>query len=215
MALHPKRSGPPRRHHESLGHLKMDIGQLDEMLDRWSLLCNSITISVGDEVNVDFVEDLKVVSGEELSNLLIRTEEPTIVITLRESRAEFSYSDEPGDKVAVDGIRDSLKLCKIRSPYYRLRAFWAWVYGLIITVAAFVAIGIQGAHQPPMPRVSTAFLLPPPPPLLPPAFSIAIFAVTSATFLLLSAWFIYSLQKLNAQSSTRITRKKKISNNEI
>lgn len=193
----------------------MDIRQLDEMLDRWSLLCDSITISVGDEVNVDFVEDLKVVSGEDLSNLLIRTEEPTTVITLRESRAEFSYSDEPRDQVAVDGIRDSLKLYKIRTPYYRLRAFWAWVYGLIITVAAFVAFAIQGAHQPPMPRVSTAYLLPPPPPPLPPAFSVAILAVTGATFILLTAWFIYSLQKLTAQSSTRITRKKKISNNEI
>ena len=187
----------------------MDIGQLDEMLDRWSLLCDSITISVGDEVNVDFVEDLKVVSGEDLSNLLIRTEEPTTVITLRESRAEFSYSDEPGDKVAVDGIRDSLQLYKIRTPYYRLRAFWAWVYGLIITVSAFVVFGIQGAHQPPMPRVSAAYLPPPPPPPLPPAFSVAILVVTGATFILLTAWFIYSLQKLSAQSSTRITRKKK------
>lgn len=209
MALHSKRSGPPRRHHESLGHLKIDIEELDEMLDRWSLLCDSITISVGDEVNVDFVEDLKVVSGEELSNLLIRTEEPTTVITLRESRAEFSYSDEPGDKVAVDGIRESLKPYKIRTPYYRLRAFWAWVYGLIITVAAFVAFGVQGEHRPPMPRVSTAYLLPPPPPPLPPAFSVAILAVTGATFIMLTAWFIYSLQKLAAQSSARITRKKK------
>ena len=209
MALHSKRSGPPRRHHESLGHLKIDIEELDEMLDRWSLLCDSITISVGDEVNVDFVEDLKVVSGEELSNLLIRTEEPTTVITLRESRAEFSYSDEPGDKVAVDGIRESLKPYKIRTPYYRLRAFWAWVYGLIITVAAFVAFGVQGEHRPPMPRVSTAYLLPPPPPPLPPAFSVAILAVTGATFIMLTAWFIFSLQKLAAQSSARITRKKK------
>lgn len=209
MALHSKRSGPPRRHHESLGHLKIDIEELDEMLDRWSLLCDSITIIVGDEVSVDFVEDLKVVSGEELSNLLIRTEEPTTVITLRDSRAEFSYSDEPGDKVAVDGIRESLKPYKIRTPYYRLRAFWAWVYGLIITVAAFVAFGVQGEHRPPMPRVSTAYLLPPPPPPLPPAFSVAILAVMGATFILLTAWFIYSLQKLAAQSSARITRKKK------
>lgn len=209
MALHSKRSGPPRRHHESLGHLKIDIEELDEMLDRWSLLCDSITIIVGDEVSVDFVEDLKVVSGEELSNLLIRTEEPTTVITLRDSRAEFSYSDEPGDKVAVDGIRESLKPYKIRTPYYRLRAFWAWVYGLIITVAAFVAFGVQGEHRPPMPRVSTAYLLPPPPPPLPPAFSVAILAVMGATFILLTAWFIYSLKKLAAQSSARITRKKK------
>jgi hypothetical protein len=212
MALHPKRSGPPRRHHESLGHLKMDIGQLDEMLDRWSLLCDSITISVGGEVSVDFVEDLKVVSGEDLSNLLVRTEEPTTVITLCESRAEFSYSDQPGDKFAVDGIRDSLMLCKIRTPYYRLWAFWAWVYGLIITVAAFVAFGIQGTYQPPMPRVSRAYLLPPPPPPIPPippVFSLMILAVTGATFILLTVWFIYSLEKLTTQSSTRITRKKK------
>lgn len=206
MALHSKRSGHSKRHRESLGHMRMNINQLDELMERWSLLSESITISVGDGVTADFVEDLNEISNEELSNLVIRTEEPNIAVSLRDSRAELSYSDDPRDESAVTSVRQSLQAFRIRTPFYRLRVFWAWIYSFVITLAVFIDFEIQGLHKPPFPRVSTAYLLPLPPP--PPPFLAVIPIVTLVTFLSLTVWFIYSYKKLASQSSTRIIRKR-------
>jgi len=184
----------------------MNINQLDELMERWSLLSESITISVGDGVTADFVEDLNEISNEELSNLVIRTEEPNIAVSLRDSRAELSYSDDPRDESAVTSVRQSLQAFRIRTPFYRLRVFWAWIYSFVITLAVFIDFEIQGLHKPPFPRVSTAYLLPLPPP--PPPFLAVIPIVTLVTFLSLTVWFIYSYKKLASQSSTRIIRKR-------
>ena len=205
MALHSRRSGHSRRHRESLGHLRMNIDQLDELIESWSLLCESITINVGDGVTADFAEDLHEISNEELSRLVIRTEEPTTAISLQDARAELAYSDDPRDKIAVSSIRQSLKPFKIRTPYYRLRVFWAGIYSLVITLAVFIAVGIQSSHKPPFPRVSSAYLLPPPPS---PPFSAVIPIVALVTFISLTVWSIYAYRKLASQSSTRIIRKK-------
>lgn len=206
MALHSKRSGHGKRHRESLGHIRMNFDQLDGLIERWSLLCDSITISVGDGVTADFIEDLKEISSEELSSLVIRTEEPNTAISLRSSGAELSYSDDPRDESAVASIKQSLKPFKIRTPFYRLRVFWAWVYSSVITLAVFIDFEIQGSPKPPFPRVATAYLLPPPPP--PPPFLVVIPIVTLVTFISLTVWFIYSYKKLASQSSTRIIRKR-------
>ena len=212
MALHSKRSGHSKRHRESLGHIRMNVDQLDELIERWSLLCESITISVGDGITADFVEDLIEISSEEISNLVIRTEDPNIAISLRESRAELSYSDDPRDESAVTTVRQSLQAFRIRTPFYRLRVFWAWIYSFVITLAVFIDFGIQGSRRPPFPppppfpRVPTAYLLPPPPP--PPPFLAVIPIMTLVTFISLAVWFIYSYKKLASQSSTRIIRKR-------
>lgn len=206
MALHPKRSGHSKRHRETLGHIRMNVDQLDNLIESWSLLCESITISVGDGITADFVEDLNEISSEELANLVIRTEEPNTAISLRDSRAELSYSDDPRDESAVTSVRQSLQAFRIRPPFYRLRIFWAWIYSFVITLAVFIDFGIQGSRRPPFPRVSTAYLLPPPPP--PPPFLAVIPIVTLVTFISLAVWFIYSYKKLASQSSTRIIRKR-------
>lgn len=206
MALHSARSNPSRRHRESLGHIKMNIDQLDELLERWAQLCDSITISIGDGVTADFVEDLKEISNEELSNLVVRTEDPAIAISLRKYRAKLSYSDDPNDRPTVNAIRQSLKPFKIKVPFMRLRVFWAWIYSLIIMAAFFIDFGLHGLHKPPVPRGSAAYLPPPPPP---PPFSTTLLVLLLSTFLLLTAWFIYSYQKLVEESSTKILRKRR------
>jgi hypothetical protein len=185
----------------------MSLADLDEIVERWEKLCASVTISVGDGLTADFVEDLADVSNQELFNLTIRTEDPTVAVSLKHDRAEISYSDEPEDRVAISSIRQSLRAHKIRTPFYRMKIFWGWIYALIIMGAIFADDRLQSMQKPPLPRIDVPFELQPPPPPPPPPFSTTILIVTLLTFILVTAWFIYSYTKLDGQSSTRIKRK--------
>ncbi len=208
MPLHSARSGHTRRHRESLGHLRLSLEDLDEIVERWQRLCSSVTITVGDGLTADYVEDLYEVSNDELSNLMIRAENPTVSVMFKHNRAEISYSDEPEDRVTISTIRQSLKAHKIRTPFYRLKIFWAWIYAFVIMGAIFADDRLQGSQRPPPPLLkSLGQLPPPPPPPPPPPFSTTILMVTLLTFILITAWFIHAYTKLDAQSSTRIKRK--------
>ena len=207
MPLHSARSGHTRRHRESLGHVRMSLTDLEEIVERWEKLCGEVTITVGDGLTADYVEDLYEISKDELSNLTIRTEEPTVTVSLKHNRAEISYSDEPEDRVAISSIRQSLKAFRIRTPFYRLKIFWGWIYALLIMAGIFADDRLQGMQKPPPPQNGAPFLFQPPPPPPPPPFSTTILIITLFTFILVTAWFIYSYNKLDEQSSTRITRK--------
>ena len=209
MPLHSSRSSHPRRHRDSLGHLKLNLDDLEQLVDRWAPLCRSVTLSVGDGITADFVEDLQEVTTEEISNLVIRTEQPAISISLRRSRAEISYSDDPADRAAVNAIKSSLEGYKIRTPSYRLRIFWVWIYSFVVMVSLFTDFKYQSMRKPPPFLVGTPFGQPPPPPPQPPPFIPSLIVITLGSFIFLTVWVIRSYRKLNLQSSTRIIRKKR------
>ena len=58
MAIHSQQKDHLRRRRESLGHLKLHLDDLAELVDEWERWCSSVTISVGDGVTADVVEDL-------------------------------------------------------------------------------------------------------------------------------------------------------------
>ena len=201
MGLHSQRVDNPRRRREPLGHLKLSLEDLHRLVDEWEAHCESVTISIGDGVVADFVEDLADVSKSDLSNLVIHTVNPTYTISLRRNRAEVAYLGH-GEGVLLSAIKYSLRPFRIKTPYYRLRVFWAWVY--IIALMIVVFIDYQFHSAPPKPPALT----PPPadaPPPPPPLFSTTLFIASLITLILLTAWFIYSYSKLDRQTSTRIT----------
>ena len=205
MGLHANRSGQPRRHRESLGHIKLSLQDLDRLVDQWSSVCESITISIGDGITADTVDDLEDLSPQDLSHLVIRTSDPAVAVSLRRNRAEINYIDEPNTGILYSTIKYSLRPYKIKTPYYRLRVFWAWMYVIGLVVLGF--IDYRFTTNPPK------FLAPPPSgqPLPPPPrapFPYLYLDVGLFTLILLAAWFIYAYSKLDSQSSTRITRKK-------
>jgi len=203
VGLHSSRSDQPRRHRESLGHIKLSLEDLERLISQWESVCESITISIGDGLVADYVDDLEDLSKEDLANLVIRTEGPSVSVSLRRNRAEITYIDDPSAGVLHSTIKYSLRPFRIKTPYYRLRVFWAWVYMLGLMVIGFIDYRVHSTPpKPPIPAPSA----PPPPP--PPPFSTSLFIIALVTLILLTAWFIYSYSKLDSQSSTRITRKK-------
>ena len=191
----------------------MKIEDLDLLIERWDAVCGSVTISIGDGVTADYAEDLHEVSKAELDHLVIRTEEPAGAISLRSNKAEFTYLEDPRYAATINTIKQSLKPFKIKTPYYRLKVFWAWLYVLVIMIAMFVDYKFHGFHSPPPlpppPQVSIPLAVPPPPPITPPPppFSTSLLVISLVTLILLTAWFIYSYTKIDALSSTRIIRK--------
>ena len=205
MGLHKERAGQPKRHRESLGHLKLSLEDLARLVDQWSTLCDSLTISIGDGVVADYVDDLQVLSKADLAHLVIRTSEPNVAISLRDNRAEINYADDASAGVLHSTIKYSLRPYKIKTPYYRLRVFWAWLYTMVLVILGFVEYRFGSTPPKPLTTPPTGAPLPPPPP---PPFPHFLIDIGLFTLMLLAAWFIYSYSKLDAQSSTRITRKK-------
>jgi hypothetical protein len=192
----------------------MSLEDLDHLIAQWESVCGSATISIGDGVIADFVDDLEELSNEELSHLVIRTENPIVTISLRRNRAEIAYMDDANAGVLLSTIKYSLRPYKIKTPYFRLRVFWAWIYMLGLMVIGLVDFILHSnpaklphppAFMPPMNLLPSG---PPPPPPAPPLFSTPLFIIALITLILLTAWFIYSYSKLDAQSSTRLTRKR-------
>ena len=205
MGLHKERTGQPKRHRESFGHLKLSLEDLDLLIHQWSTVCDSLTISIGDGVIADYVDDLKDLSKADLAHLVIRTSEPNVAISLRHNRAEITYADDASAGVLHSTIKYSLRPFKIKTPYYRLRVFWAWVYTMALVILGFIDYRIGSTPPKPLTPPPAGAPLPPPPP---PPFPHFFIDIGLFTLMLLAAWFIYSYSKLDAQSSTRITRKK-------
>lgn len=208
MPLHSSRSSHPRRNRESLGHLKLNLAELERLVDGWAPLCRSVTVSVGDGITADFVDDLQEVTVEEISSLVIRTEHPAISISLRSSKAEISYSNDPTDRAAANAIKSSLGGYKIRTPAYRLRIFWVWIYSFVVMVSLFTDFTYRRMQNPPPFLIAMPFGPPPPPP--PPPFIPSLIVITFGSFIFLTVWMIRSYRKLKSQSSTRIIRKKRL-----
>ncbi len=124
MPIRTKGNDSTKRRHESLGHLKLDLDQLSDLVQTWEQICGSVTISVGDGIVADFVEDLEDATKVELAHLVVQTEDPSIGISLRRHRAELSYLYNIQDLTRLGLIRQSLKPYRIHTPYYRLRSFW-------------------------------------------------------------------------------------------
>lgn len=203
MGLHSQRSDHPRRRKEPLGHIKLSLDDLDRLISDWEANCESVTISIGDGLVADYVDDLADLSKADLSNLVIHTVNPSFAISLRRTRAEVSYIEDGSGGVLLSAIKYSLRPFRIKTPYYRLRVFWAWIYTLLLTIAGL--IDYRFAPEPPKPPAGAPPQLPPPPP---PVFSTPLFIICLITVMLLTAWFIYAYMRLDSQTSTRITNKK-------
>ena len=61
----------------------MKVDDLDPLIRRWESVCGSVTISIGDGMTADYADDLYEGSKFEVDHLVIRTEDPSITITLR------------------------------------------------------------------------------------------------------------------------------------
>jgi len=213
MGLHSKRHDITRRARYSLGHIRMSVEDLGRLIDRWETICGSVTISIGDGVVADFADDLYEATKYEVDHLVIRTEEPATAISLKFNKAELAYIDDPQTTATINTIKSSLKPFKIAIPFYRLRAFWAWIYVLFITVAFFLDYHFHGFQKAPLPPATTNGAPPPPLPPLPPPFPGSVLIVLLVTLILLSGWFIYAYQKLDSTTSARIVRKSRKANN--
>ena len=146
----------------------------------------------------------------EVDHLVIRTEDPSITITLRANKAEIAFIDDPQSVGVANTIKNSLKPFKISTPFYRLRVFWTWIYLLFIMIAMFLDYKFHGFQKLPAPPVLTAGQTPPPPPPpMPPPFPGSVLIVLLVSLILLTGWFIHSYGKLDNESSTRIIRKGK------
>jgi len=203
MGLHSQRSEQARRRKEPLGHIKLSLDDLERLISDWQNNCESITISIGDGMVADYVDDLADLSKADLGHLVIHTVNPTYAISLRRTRAEVTYIDDSSGGVLLSAIKYSLRPFKIKTPYYRLRVFWAWIYMLVLIVAGL--LDYRFGSTPPKPPAGAPPQLPPPPP---PVFSIPLFMIALFTLILLTAWFIYAYSRLDSQTSTRITTKK-------
>ena len=190
MAIHSEKKEYLRRRRESLGHLKLHLDDLAGLVDEWESWCSSITISVGDGVNADFVEDLVDATKFEMSHLVIQTENPSVSIALRRHKAELSYIANPADAAIIDNIRSSLKPFKLVTPFYRLRSFWWLLHLIIASTAVLVVARLNNWDAPFWP----------------------LFLPLSAMGVLIF-WFLYSFGKMRRRSSTRILRGKKTSPN--
>ena len=216
MGLHSKRP-EMRRVRQSLGHVRMKVEDLDHLINRWEAICGSVTIGIGDGVTADNADDLYEATKYEVDHLVVRTEDPSVTISLRANKAEIAYIDDPKSEAVIHAIKNSLKSFKISTPFYRLRVFWAWIYLLFIMVAMFVDYKFHGFQSAPAKPALAAGQAPPPPPPMPPPFPGSVLIVLLVTLILLTGWFIYSYGKLDSESSTRIVRKNKSykSNREI
>ncbi len=165
--------------------MKLSLSDLAERVDEWTVLCSSVTISVGDGMTADYVEDLEFVTKAERSHLAIQTENPTATILLRRNKAELSYIQHPEEFETINNIRLSLKNHKIKLPFYRLRTFWWWIY---ITLGASLVLVVRNMNHWNDPL--WPFLLP-------------FVGVVILTF-----WLIYSIQRMSRGSSTRLVSRK-------
>ena len=181
MAIHSDRVDHLKRRRESLGHVKLSLSNLSELVDEWESFCDSVTISVGDGMTADFVEDLEFVTKSERSHLAIQTENPTATILLRRYKAELSYIQHPEEFEAINNIRLSLRQYKIRLPFYRMRTFWWWIYITLGTLLVLVIRGINNWNDPLWP------------------FTLPFIGIAILTF-----WLVYSLQVMSKKSSTRL-----------
>ena len=178
MAIHSDRVDHLKRRRESLG---LSLSNLSDLVDEWESFCDSVTISVGDGMTADFVEDLEFVTKSERSHLAIQTENPTATILLRRYKAELSYIQHPEEYEAINNIRLSLRHYKIRLPFYRLRTFWWWIYITLGTALVLVIRGINNWNDPLWP------------------FTLPFIGIAILTF-----WLAYSLQVMSQKSSTRL-----------
>ena len=181
MAIHSDRVDHLKRRRESLGHVKLSLSNLSDLVDEWESFCDSVTISVGDGMTADFVEDLEFVTKSERSHLAIQTENPTATILLRRYKAELSYIQHPEEYEAINNIRLSLRHYKIRLPFYRLRTFWWWIYITLGTALVLVIRGINNWNDPLWP------------------FTLPFIGIAILTF-----WLAYSLKVMSQKSSTRL-----------
>ena len=181
MAIHSHRNEHLRRRRESLGHVKITLAQLSDLVDQWSQVCDSITISIGDGHVADYVEDLQSVTKAERSHLVIRTENPTTKISLRKYKAELSYIQHSEDIAAIANIRLSLRQYRTKLPVYRLRTFWWWIYITACTSTVLIYRNLRSWKDPFWP-----YLFP-------------LGALAFLTF-----WLFYSIHKLSLRSSTRL-----------
>lgn len=188
MAIHSKKDEHLRRHRESLGHVKLHLNDLEQLVEDWEGWCSTLTISVGDGVTADFVEDLVDATKSEMTHLVVRTENPSVTISLRRHMAEFSYLSSSQDSPVINNFRASIKPYKLRTPYYRLRSFWWVVYLLLSTSTVLAVAKVDNWNAPVWP-----LLLP---------YGVLVFLIF---------WFFYSFGKMRSRSSTRIMRGKKIS----
>ena len=188
MAIHSQQKDHLRRRRESLGHLKLHLDDLAELVDEWERWCSSVAISVGDGVTADEVEDLVDATNFEMSHLVIQTENPTVALSLRRHKAELSYIVDAQDQTTIANFRASLKPYRLHTPYYRLRSFW-WVVYLLFTSTTVLTVALVNNWQ-------TPFW-----PLFFPYVAMGILIV----------YFLYSYGKMRKRSSTRVIRGKKVS----
>jgi hypothetical protein len=181
VAIHSKKEEHVGRRRESLGHLKIHLDELENLVDEWDRRCSDLVISVGDGITADFVEDLADATKSEIAHLVIQTENPAVTISLRRHKAEFSYLSSVGDLSVINEFRASIRPFKLRTPYYRLRSFWWVIYLLLSTTAVLVVANIDNWNSPEWP----IYLL----------YGALIFQIF---------WFLYSLGKMQRRSSTRI-----------
>ena len=190
MAIHSEKKDHLRRRRESLGHLKLHLDDLAGLVEEWERWCSSVTISVGDGVNADFVEDLADATKFEMSHLVIQTENPSVHIALRRHKAELSYIANPNEATTISNFRSSLKPFKLMTPFYRLRSFWWLLYLIFASTTVLVVAKVNDWQAPFWP-----LFLP--------------YAAMGILFF----WFVYSFNKMRHRSSTRILRGKKTSKN--
>lgn len=183
MAIHPKKHDTFRRRHESLGHVRISLEELEDLVDGWSHWCDAITISLGDGLTADTISDLKYAKRSEIAHLAIHTEEPSATVLLHKHKAELSYSQNSPDLSAVNDIRLSLKPYRILTPFYRLRGFWWWLY---LAAATSWIMYIRDSHSWALPFWPLYFPL--------------------SSVLILGVWNIYAINRLRHRSSTRIKR---------
>ena len=188
MAIHSEKKDHLRRRRESLGHMKLYLDDLSKLVNEWERDCGSVTISVGDGVTADLVEDLADATSFEISHLVIQTESPSVTISLRRHKAELSYILSAQDSTTISDLRASLKPYKLQTPFYRLRSFW-WLVYLIFGCLAVLIVARVNMWKAPFWPLFLPFV----------AIVILVF------------WFLYSFNKMRQSSSTRIMRGKKIS----
>lgn len=188
MAIHSKKDENLRRRRESLGHVKLHLDDLERLVEEWERWSSSLTISVGDGVTADFVEDLANATKAEMTQLVVKTENPSVTISLRRHKAEFSYLSTSQDLPIINNFRTSINPYKLRTPYYRLRSFWWVVYLLLSTTTVMAVAKVDNWNAPVWP----------------------LFLPYGALVFLLF-WFLYSFGRMRGGSSTRIVRGKKVS----
>jgi len=188
MAIHSQQKDHLRRRRESLGHLKLHLDDLADLVTEWERWCGSVTISVGDGVTADFVEDLVDATNFEMSHLVIQTENPTVAISLRRHKAELSYIADAQDLTTISNFRASLKPYKLHTPYYRLRSFW-WLVYLLFTSTTVLTVALVNDWQAPFWPL----------------------AIPYSAMAILIGYFLYSYGKMRRRSSTRILRGKPVS----